>query len=118
MSIGPPPPKRWKRLVAVTPPCHDRISTPVTKNVLVSDMSIKLFEGKAFRLENVCLCDALSTVKAMIDAKVGIPPDGQRLIYAGKRLGDSQSLSRHGIRDGSTLLLTLAEDQWSIRDCL
>jgi len=49
----------------------------------------------------------ISQVKALIEAKQGIPPNRQRLIFAGKELEDDQTLSACGIQDKSTIHLLL-----------
>ena len=76
------------------------------KNMTTMQVFVKNLAGRSIPID-IQPSDTIEAVKQKIQDREGIPPDQQRLIYAGKPLEDTRAVSDYGITKGANLFLVL-----------
>jgi ubiquitin len=102
----PPQPTLLSQLLTTKSSNEESLSSSKTLSKSPDRMKIfvRTLLGKRFTLE-VFKTDRIEDVKWKIQNEEGIPPDQQRLVFAGKQLENGYTLQNYSIQEDSTLYL-------------
>ena len=67
---------------------------------------IKAMDGRTYDV-TIGASNTVDQLKSFICVALGIPPDQQRLVFAGKQIEDGRTMSDYNIIEGSTVYMIL-----------